>query len=211
MSKDFTPKELHAADMILGLQKGGLRIIDMSGKEIIFAGDAYKKEFPNLAFLAGEVLENLIKQFGKDEEVLSRTEDVLRDMIEAHDNNMCFEKYYNLRPGHPDRAIIEVMEKWYEGKLDPHFYYRETNDAFLLDYLTTAIKEKKKDETETFYVTFNIKGRYVAEVVAKKGDLEDAKKQALSTYYAENFGALEDIEGEEVFIENEAGDFLWEK
>ncbi len=65
------------------------------------------------------------------------------------------------------------------------------------------------EEGETFYVTFKIDARYIAEVKAK--DAQEALQKAQSAYLDADFGAAEDIDGKPIIVENEHGDFVWEK
>ncbi len=51
---------------------------------------------------------------------------------------------------------------------------------------------------DTYYVTFKVEGRYVAEVQADS--IEDAKAKANDKYFDEDFGALSDIDGEPIFV-----------
>ena len=60
-----------------------------------------------------------------------------------------------------------------------------------------------------FYVTYKIEARFVAAVTAN--DLEDAKKAAQEAYIGADFGAATDIDGEPIIIEDEHGNFVWEK
>lgn len=48
-----------------------------------------------------------------------------------------------------------------------------------------------------YYVTYKIDARYIAEVEAE--NIEDAKKKA------------EDIDGEQIIVEDNNGDYVWEK
>ena len=60
-----------------------------------------------------------------------------------------------------------------------------------------------------YYVTYRVDARYVAEVEAES--LEDAMKKAESEYIDADFGAAEDISGEAVIVEDENGNYIWEK
>ncbi len=65
------------------------------------------------------------------------------------------------------------------------------------------------DEEKEFYVTYRIDGRFVAYVVAK--NLEEALSKAEDKYCEADFGVLHDIEGEPIMVENQEGNFVWEK
>ena len=62
---------------------------------------------------------------------------------------------------------------------------------------------------QTFYVTFRVEGRYVAEVQAESE--AEARRNARYCYEDADFGALGDIDGEIVVVENEKGEYVWEK
>lgn len=60
-----------------------------------------------------------------------------------------------------------------------------------------------------FYVTYKVEARFIAEVEA--ADVEEAKKKAESEYLDADFGAAKDIDGEQIIIEDENGNYVWEK
>lgn len=60
-----------------------------------------------------------------------------------------------------------------------------------------------------FYITYKIEARYIAKVEAD--NLEEAMKKAESEYLDADFGEAEDIDGEQVIVEDEKGNFVWEK
>lgn len=60
-----------------------------------------------------------------------------------------------------------------------------------------------------YYVTYKVEARYIAEVEADS--LEEAMEKAESEYIDANFGVAEDIDGEAIIVEDENGDFIWER
>lgn len=60
-----------------------------------------------------------------------------------------------------------------------------------------------------YYVTYKIEARYVVEVEADNA--EDAKWKADSEYIDADFGVAEEIDGEPIIVEDENGNFIWEK
>ena len=60
-----------------------------------------------------------------------------------------------------------------------------------------------------YYVTYKVEARYVAEVEAD--NLEEAMEKAESEYIDADFGVAKDIEGEKIIIEDENGNYVWEK
>lgn len=59
------------------------------------------------------------------------------------------------------------------------------------------------------YVTFKIEARYVVEVEAD--NIEEALEKANEEYMDADFGLAEDIDGEAIIVENENGDYIWER
>lgn len=60
-----------------------------------------------------------------------------------------------------------------------------------------------------YYVTYKIEARYVAAVEAD--NLEDALKKAHYEYLDADFGKVEVVDCETVVVEDENGDYIWEK
>ena len=60
-----------------------------------------------------------------------------------------------------------------------------------------------------YYVIYKLEARYIAEVEAN--DFEEAMQKAESEYLDADFGAAEDIDGEKIIVEDENGNFIWEK
>ena len=60
-----------------------------------------------------------------------------------------------------------------------------------------------------YYVTCKIDARYVVEVTADS--TEDAKVKANLEVIGEDFGAASAIDWEPIIIEDEDGNFVWEK
>lgn len=59
------------------------------------------------------------------------------------------------------------------------------------------------------YVTMKVEGRFVVEV--DTDNIEEAKKLANEAFMEANFGELSDIDAEAIIVENEEGDYIWEK
>ena len=60
-----------------------------------------------------------------------------------------------------------------------------------------------------YYVTYKVEARYIAEVEADS--LEEAMNKAEEEYIDADFGEAEDIDGEAIIVEDESGNFIWEK
>ena len=65
------------------------------------------------------------------------------------------------------------------------------------------------DKEKEFYVTYRIDGRFVACVLAK--NLKEALDKAEDTYSSADFGVLHDIEGTPIIVEDQDGNFVWER
>lgn len=61
----------------------------------------------------------------------------------------------------------------------------------------------------TYYVSYKIDTRYIAEVEANS--LEEAMGKAEESYMESDFGAAQDINGEPIIVEDESGNFVWER
>lgn len=60
-----------------------------------------------------------------------------------------------------------------------------------------------------YYITYKIEARYIAEVEAD--NLEEAMKKAESKYLDADFGEAGDIDREMIVVEDEKGNFVYEK
>ena len=73
-------------------------------------------------------------------------------------------------------------------------------------------KEKKTATTaepRTYYVIYRVTARFAAEVTALNP--EEARNAAEEVFGSADFGAATDIEGEPVIVEDEDGEYVWEK
>lgn len=61
----------------------------------------------------------------------------------------------------------------------------------------------------TYYVTIKVEGRYVAQVEANS--IEEAKEAGMQEFWFSNLNEMEDIEGEPIIIEDEKGEYVYEK
>ncbi|MBQ8563237.1 MAG: hypothetical protein IJ443_05040 [Firmicutes bacterium] len=60
-----------------------------------------------------------------------------------------------------------------------------------------------------YCVTYKIEARYIAQVEADCA--EEARKKAEQGYVNADFGEASDIDGEPIIVEDESGNFVWEK
>lgn len=61
----------------------------------------------------------------------------------------------------------------------------------------------------TYYVSYKIDARYIAEVEANS--LKEAMEKAEESYMEADFGVAQDINGEPIIVEDESGNFVWER
>ena len=72
-----------------------------------------------------------------------------------------------------------------------------------------AAQAPAEPEKPTYYVTYRIDARFVAEVRADS--VEEAKQEAQYAWEGADFGVASDINGEPVMVEDADGNYLWEK
>lgn len=60
-----------------------------------------------------------------------------------------------------------------------------------------------------YYVTYKIEARYIAEVEAD--NIEEARDKAGESFLDADFGVLKNICGQDIIIEDENGNYVWEK
>ena len=60
-----------------------------------------------------------------------------------------------------------------------------------------------------YYVTYKIDARYITEVEAE--NFEEAKKKAENNFIDADFGVAKDIDGEAIIVEDENGNYVWER
>ena len=78
-------------------------------------------------------------------------------------------------------------------------------------YAYESVHEDPEGDKETFFVSINVSGNYIAEVKAGKGNFDEAKKLAEQAFSNADFGELSDIEGDVYCIDDEYGDRVWEE
>ena len=59
------------------------------------------------------------------------------------------------------------------------------------------------------YVSFTVEARYIAEVEAD--NLEEARNKASEKFSDADFGVAKDIDGEDVIVEDENGNYIWKR
>lgn len=137
MSRNFTPLELHRADMWAYKHRGEymhdsmiVLVDNKENREDISCKrfpDVYNK-FPNICFLWDATTVKRLYNKGM-EGILARIEEKVTELANADDNaNLTFD-YDSL-----SSDMKTVVQMWYFGKLDKNFYYCERNNELLEDY-----------------------------------------------------------------------------
>lgn len=60
-----------------------------------------------------------------------------------------------------------------------------------------------------YYVTYKIESRYITEIEANS--VEEALQKANDKYLDADFGEATDIDGEAIIVEDEIGNYAWER
>ena len=60
-----------------------------------------------------------------------------------------------------------------------------------------------------YYVTYKVEARYITKVEAN--NIKEALDKANNKYIDADFGEAEDIDGEVIIIEDENGNYVWER
>ena len=132
MGRDFTPKEHHDADLRHKFSKMPLKVTTDKGETITLYDpeDPVVKEYPNLAFLLG-------KEHMRDihPNTLHAFEKTLTQIINDHDAGVKRKNYKD--------EYFDTVQKWYLGKLDPHFYYNTFNNQLLRLFMIQKMRERK--------------------------------------------------------------------
>ncbi len=126
MSRDWTPREMHAADRAMNISQMKIVMTDQeTGKDIMIVDPESEtaKKWPNAYFLAGSII-----RYIEDRKVLMDLfEETLDGIISLDDANKI--------PAEYEDPFKNTVLMWYKGKLDPYFYYRERNDEALSEFL----------------------------------------------------------------------------
>lgn len=185
MSKDFTPAEQYMADKAIKQMTGtALRDCDITWKiegqtktsvqvadwDVSLTNPQAKEQYPELSFLYGdfksqyERYENdkdAQKVFAQLEEALVKVE---QQFEKNHGENVATGELQKLTGKElANEPAEKVVQEWFYGKLDPHFYYSEENNDKLFGYIENQIKNSKeqtksnKKDVKTAKAEFELK------------------------------------------------------
>ena len=145
MSRDWTPRELFYADKEYGFRDRKIEMVykDEDGNEKTMAigpTDKEKELYPNLSFL-GEGAMRAMQSLGMTEEEIMVFEKELSAIVENEDINIPASNW-----DRPDiDSTLRLTAQWFEGVLDPSFYYRERNDEAFAEQAMELVREKGKE------------------------------------------------------------------
>lgn len=100
----------------------------------------------------------------------------------------------------------EFLDQRYMASL---FNMMGTSDSLRKFYTNHCIKPTGQPILATYWVTIKVDGRYVTQVMATSVD--EAKGLAESRFADVNLGPLEVVGSECIIIEDDKGNFVWEK
>lgn len=126
MSRDLTPKDSHILDKHYHFASEPLVLTNIeTGVEVKLYDPSCEMalRWPNAYYLASDIVEKLQGA----PTTLNLFEELLRRIIVLSDKNepLVF----------PDDELATTIAKWYEGKLDPNFYYCTRNNELLYEAL----------------------------------------------------------------------------
>ena len=126
MSRDLTPKDSHILDKHYHFSTEPLVLTNIeTGVEVKLYDPSCELalRWPNAYYLASDIVEKL----QGTPTTLTLFEDLLCRIIVMSDNNqpLVF----------PDDKLANTIAQWYEGKLDPNFYYCTHNNELLYEAL----------------------------------------------------------------------------
>ena len=139
MSRDFTPRELLLAEKTL---PEGKTWRDM-GKSLVFVRpdgtkepmynsktDDFIYQFDYIGRIGFEMARTFIRMMGG----LDGNEEFIKNAFEYVENRLvCLIN--------TDTCDDEYLEKWFNGKLDPGYYYSEENNYVFASYLMQIMEE----------------------------------------------------------------------
>lgn len=122
MSKSFTPKELHHVNKKFNFSQ--LTLSNETTQQIIYnAKSEFSKNYPHISFLISNS-ETLLKEVSPV--ILCEIETIIDNIITAEDNDTVFV---------PQNTDEKTLLKWFNGELDPHFYYDDYNNKLIIDFI----------------------------------------------------------------------------
>lgn len=149
MSKDWTPQQHYFADLYMqkeynsNMREEFLNMkVSFNGKEEPFYTEEDKiilKKYKELGFLFSR---NLLSLYERTKEHPIRRNRVLNEIEEQLNVLIDCDKKDGLSCEYPF-DVSSALIKWYQGELDPNFYYNQRNNRVFEDYLFQRIMTGK--------------------------------------------------------------------
>ena len=148
MSRDLKPIEVYNADKTITEvfhQKSmrDLTITQLDGKEIKLVNDEAKKYFPELAFLV-EGFSDIYEKYKTSDSaltILNKFETSIKKCEHRDSTKQSLELYKLDIPTFLNTDIDIVVQEWFNGHLDPDFYYAIENNRLFIHYITSKLEE----------------------------------------------------------------------
>ncbi len=152
MSRDYTPLERYASNKYISQKYPGegdmwlhnIEMVNMeTGESRKFFTEEEQEIRKHFRFLAITMGDHFLKLYYKlPEEKRESRLYVLENIIQAL--QLACEKGKN---AFDEADVPETIKEWYVGKLDPDFYYSETNDELFYEWcLEEFFKREEKSE-----------------------------------------------------------------
>lgn len=115
----------------------------------------------------------------------------------------------------PGGVLWSSKEEFLENEFrQPNYMYRlfelmENPSSLRAFYDENYTLQETTEGLNHYWVTMKIEGRFISDVWAENPDKACVKAEEL--HMDADYGSLEDIEAECIIVENEHGDFVWEK
>ncbi len=146
MSKDWTPQQFHAVDKSLNGDLSSQTLsAEIEGKTYVIHDPNSEdgKAFPNLYFLGNDIYKVLKKEcsitFVYDVEMMLAEIINIVDGFKSPLSSIDDETLkLSVKPEH--LALAMLVRDWFEGKLDPGFYYNEWNNEVFAEKLLEHYK-----------------------------------------------------------------------
>lgn len=149
MSKNWTPREQHFFDEQLYMEQHHHMYEQMitfktsDGKEYkLFGNETLWKRFPNFAFYCYNTLNQV-----KDEKVLEVFDELEKGLSEILKKDNFKDKVFTVEGDDIPQFVVD----WYNGKLDPDFYYSEKNHQMLLEKVESIAYPERNIKEHNFY------------------------------------------------------------
>ena len=171
MSKSWSPRELYLADLV---SQNSIRNTSWVIGEERVDNHLAKDRYPELSFLVDN-FDKIYQEYQNDPEAL-----VLLDEIES---KIC--RIENAITGGAEKASTyydnlstDIVCRWFEGKLDPDFYYADENNRLFTEYICERIESKLTEHSkgESAMAQYTDRTDDLFDEIMKRGDQPKDRK-----------------------------------